>query len=85
MGGDPLRNFYDDVVTTGVEGVAAVEETCPRTVNCFEGGETKENVMFLEVITDVGSVFECPDCEGCPQVKHSFKAVPLELVFKILG
>ena len=84
MGGDPLRDFFDSIVPTGVEGVAAVEETCPRAVNCFKGGEAKENVIFLEMIPDVGSIFECPDCEGCPQMKHSFKAVPLELVFKIL-
>ena len=68
----------------GVEGVAVVEETSPHAVNRFKGGEAKENVIFLEMIPDVGSIFECPDCEGCPQMKHSFKPVPLELVFKIL-
>ena len=84
MGGDSLCDFFDGVVPTGVEGVAAVEETCPCAVNCFKGGEAEENVMFLEMVPDVGSIFECPDCEGYLQMKHSFKAVTLELVFKVL-
>ena len=44
--GDPLRDFFDGIVVTGVEGVDAVEEASPRAVNHFKGGEAKEKFFF---------------------------------------